>query len=205
MIRRLRPTRQPRSRIRRPRASRKSTTITARVSRIRIAGSSRSTTRRPSVDQRGERARAAVSRRDPGARGDQEAHDGAVELRALRAARAPRRSLFLSAQRRPAEPERAVRGGWPARAAARAARSEHAEQGRDDRTRRDRAEPGRQGARIQPVGRRERLAHLAFPRRRDRHRPAGRAALHQVRDRSVDRRFAHGLLRALSAARGRLR
>ena len=41
----------------------------------------------PPVDQRGERARAAVSRSDPGARGDQAAHDAAVELRALRHSR----------------------------------------------------------------------------------------------------------------------
>ncbi len=87
-------------------------------------------------------------------------------------------------------------------AAARAARSEHAEQGRDDRARRDRAEPGRQGARVQPVRRRHRLAHLAFPRRGDRHRPAGRAALHQVRDRSRGPRIrARSTTRAIRCAR----
>ena len=153
----------------------------------------------------GECARAAVSRRDSGARGDQEAADGAVELRALRHSREARRALLLFPQRRLAEPERAVRCGQPAGAAARAARSEHAEQGRDRCARRDRAEPGRQGAGVQPVGRRHRLAHLAFPRGGDRPRSARRAALHQVRGRRLDRGFAHRLLRALSVARRRLR
>src|SRR4029079_18942727 len=65
----------------------------------------------PRMDHGRERACAALPRRNRDARDDQEAHDGAVELRALRVARAPRRSLFLFAQRRSAEPERAVRVG----------------------------------------------------------------------------------------------
>jgi hypothetical protein len=48
---------------------------------------------------------------DPAARADPAAADRAVELRALRLAAAPRRAVLLHPQRRPAEPERAVRGG----------------------------------------------------------------------------------------------
>ena len=124
---------------------RRSTTITARVSRIRIAGSS-------SVDDAQTRqwisaenalaqpylegipARETIKKRLTEL-WNYERYDIPVQ----RGGR-----YFYPAQRRLAEPERAVRGGRPAGAAARAARSEHAEQGRDDRAGRVRAEPGRQ-------------------------------------------------------------
>ena len=87
--------------------------------------------------------------------------------------------------------------------AARAARSEHVQQGCDDRAERVRAEPRRQAARLQSFRWRHRLALLALSRRRHGQGPARRAALHQVRSGRVDAGFALHVLRALSAARRR--
>ena len=99
---------------RQPRVATSRTTITARASPILIAGS-KSSTRRPTQAvgegrERGRRSR--VSKRCRSRVAEAAAH-AAVELRALRRAGEGRHALLLHAQRRHAEPERAVRLGRP--------------------------------------------------------------------------------------------
>ena len=192
--------------IRRRSASNTSTCITASACGSLSLARERRQPRDAALDRSAERARAAVPRGDSRTRAYQEAHDRAVELRALRHSGQARRALLLhcattACRTRACSTSRTRLNAEPRVAA----RPEHAEQGRDDRARRVRAEPGRQAACLQPVRWRHGLAHLAHPRRGDRTRPARRTALHQVRAGRVDRRFALPVLRALSAARRRLR
>ena len=144
---------------------------------------------------------------DPGARDDQEAADGAVELRALRAcpcSAAAATSICATTVCR----TRAC-CTWPTACTAQPrVLLDPNTLSKDATIALAEIVPSPDGkiARVQPVGRRHRLAHLAFPRRGDRHGSARRAALHQVRAGGVDCGLASAVYYArYPAARGRLR